>query len=129
MFEHFRIQHIPSLIVASTINFGGIWPLFDARGAMLEFGFLPRIADPSSSAPIFQVGNARTTAIGLITFLFYSRQQFEVVDTIMAITGAYCGLIDSYVVWREGRPRQAIFRLVSSGFLSACGFWGLTAGR
>ncbi|KAI0097648.1 hypothetical protein GGR51DRAFT_577936 [Nemania sp. FL0031] len=129
MFENFRLQHIPGLIVASSMTFGGIWPLFDAHGAMSEFGFPQRIASAPPTAPVFQVGNARTTTIGLLTFFYYARQQYEIVDTIMTITGAYCGLLDSYIVWREGRPRHAIFRLVSSGFLSAWGFWGLTAGR
>ncbi|KAI0969298.1 hypothetical protein F4678DRAFT_439959 [Xylaria arbuscula] len=129
MFDVLYLKHIPALIVASTMTFGGMWPLFNAKDAMLEFGFPRRIATTHTAAPVFKVGNARTTVIGLLTFYFYYRGQLDVVDVIMAITGAYCGVIDSYVVWREGKPRQALFRLVSSGFLSACGFWGLTASR
>ncbi|KAH8160433.1 hypothetical protein CIB48_g7830 [Xylaria polymorpha] len=96
---------------------------------MLDFGLPPRIANTPAVAPGFKAGNARTTVIGFLTFFFYFRNQLEVVDTILAITGAYCGLVDSYVVWKEGNPRFAAFRLVSSGLLSACGLWGLTAGR
>ncbi|KAI0866726.1 hypothetical protein F4860DRAFT_1052 [Xylaria cubensis] len=125
----FKFRYIPALIVASTMTFGGMWPLVDPRGSMLEFGLPPRIANAPAAAPVFKSGNARTTVIGLLTFFFYAQNQLEVVDTIMAITGAYCGLVDSYVVWKEGNPRQAVFRFMSSGFLSACGFWGLTAGR
>ncbi|KAI0433994.1 hypothetical protein F5Y09DRAFT_19266 [Xylaria sp. FL1042] len=126
MFEIHYLKHIPALIVASTMTFGGLWPFFNAKTALLEFGFPRRIAAAPAAAPVFMVGNARTTVIGLLTFYFYSRYQFEVVDTIMAIAGAYCGVIDSYAVWREGNSRKAAFRLASSGFLSACGFWGLT---
>ncbi|KAI1313572.1 hypothetical protein F5Y03DRAFT_337037 [Xylaria venustula] len=129
MFELLHLKHIPALIVASAMTFGGMWPLFNARDAMLEFRFPQHIATTRAAAPVFKVGNARTTVIGLLTFYFYYRGQLDVVDVILAITGAYCGAIDSYVVWREGKPRQALFRLVSSGFLSACGFWGLTASR
>ena len=129
MFPHFHLMHIPALFVAFTMTFGGMWPLFNARAAMLEFGLPRRIANTRGTTAVFQVGNARTTVIGLLVFHFYFRNQFAVVDTIMAITGAYCGLIDSYVVWREGNAEKALFRLVSSGFLSAWGYWGLTAGR
>ncbi|KAJ3570542.1 hypothetical protein NPX13_g5695 [Xylaria arbuscula] len=110
------------------MTFGGMWSLFNARDSMLEFGLPRRIANIRGTASVFQVGNARTTVIGLLVFYFYLRNQFAVVDTIMAITGAYCGLIDSYVVWREGNGKKALFRLLSSGVLSAWGYWGLTAG-
>ncbi|KAI1426750.1 hypothetical protein F5Y12DRAFT_255415 [Xylaria sp. FL1777] len=129
MFEISYVKHIPALIVASTMTFGGMWSLFHASDAALEFGFPRRIAATPAVAPVFTVGNARTTTIGLLTFIFYARNQLDVVDTIMAVTGAYCGLVDSYVVWKEGNPRKAAFRLASSGFLSACGFFGLTASR
>ncbi|KAI0476888.1 hypothetical protein F4859DRAFT_66742 [Xylaria cf. heliscus] len=127
MFEHFTLRHIPALIAGSTMAFGGLWPLFNARGAMLEFGLPARIADTSAAAPVMVINSARTTIIGALILLFYSRGQFEIVDTIVAVTGAYAGLVDSYVVWKEGSPRQAIFRLVSSGLISASGLAGWTA--
>ncbi|KAI3390485.1 hypothetical protein diail_9513 [Diaporthe ilicicola] len=96
---------------------------------MLEFGFPARIADAPAAAPVMVVGQARTTAIGLLVFLFYFRSQWNLIDTVMAVTGAYAGLVDSYVVWKEGNPRQAVFRLLSSGFLSAWGYAGWTAPR
>lgn len=109
------------------MTFGGMWPIFDARGAILEFGFPARIADTPAAAPVMVIGSARTTCIGLLVFLFYSRNQLDLVDQVMAVIGAYAGLVDSYVVWKEGRPRKAVFRLVSSWLLAAWGFAGLTA--
>lgn len=129
MLANIHLRHAPALLVASTMTFGGMWSLFDPRGSMHEFGFPSRIATTPAAAPVFQTGNARTTVIGLLTFYFYARDQLSVVDVILAVTGAYCGLLDSYVVWREGNPKKAAFRLVSSGFLSVCGLWGVTAGR
>ncbi|KAI1752839.1 hypothetical protein F4782DRAFT_529952 [Xylaria castorea] len=123
-----EFRHIPALIFACIMTFGGMWPLLDPSGSMLEFGLPPHIAHAAAAARAFKSGNARTTVIGLLVFFFYIRNQLEVVDTIMAITWAYCGLVDSYVLWEEGNPRQAAVRLVSSGSLPACGFWGLTAG-
>lgn len=108
--------------------FGGMWPMVDPRGAMRDFGFPDRIADKPEAAPVMVTGNARTTVLGILMLLFYSRGQFGILDTFLAVTGAYAGVVDSYVVWREGRPRQAVFRLLSSGFLSVWGVLGWTAG-
>lgn len=73
------------------------------------------------------IGQARTTCIGLLVFLFYLRNQLDAVDTVMAVTGAYAGFVDSYVVWKEGNPRMAVFRLISSGLIAAWGCAGWTA--
>jgi hypothetical protein len=129
MFDHFTLRHIPALIAGSTMAFGGLWPLWDARGAMLEFGFPARIADVPQAAPVMAVGNARTSALGFAMLLLYSRNQFDAVDTILAVIGFWAGAVDCYVVYKEGQPRQAIFRLVSSWLLAAAGYAGWTAAR
>ncbi|KAH8895975.1 hypothetical protein GQ53DRAFT_743904 [Thozetella sp. PMI_491] len=123
-----ELRHGPALFSAFTMTFGGIWAFFDAPAAMAEFGFPAHIAGSSAAAPVMVTGNARTTIIGALMFIFYFRGQLEAVDTILALTGAYAGLVDSYIVWREGMPGKALFRLVASWMLSACGFVGLTAG-
>ncbi|KAI0200754.1 hypothetical protein F4808DRAFT_150803 [Astrocystis sublimbata] len=124
-----KLNHVPALIVATTMTFGGLYSLLNPHGTLSEFGFPPRIAETPAAASPFKVGNVRTTVIGLLTYIFYFRNQLEVVDTILAVTGAYCGLVDSLLVWKEGNKQKAVFRLVSSGFLAACGFLGATAGR
>ncbi|ROV95113.1 hypothetical protein VSDG_05864 [Cytospora chrysosperma] len=112
MFEQLALRHIPALFVASTMTFGGVWPIFNARGAMLEFGFPSHIASVPAAAPVMVIGQVRTTVIGLLVFLHYSRNQLDVVDTIMAITGAYAGLLDSYV------KRTALAAVFLIGFLA-----------
>ncbi|KAH8755788.1 hypothetical protein F5883DRAFT_504500 [Diaporthe sp. PMI_573] len=129
MFGGFELRHILGLIVASTMTFGGTWPLFDARGAMLEFGLPARIADTPAASPVMVINGVRTTIIGLLVFTFYSRNQLDLVDLVMAVTGTYAGLVDSYVVWKEGNSRKAVFRLVSSGLLAAWGWAGWTSPR
>ncbi|RYP41590.1 hypothetical protein DL767_000932 [Monosporascus sp. MG133] len=129
MFEHFELRHIPALFTATVMTFGGMWSFFDPRGAMLEFGFPDRIAGTPAAAAVMHINNARTTAFGMCMYTFYFRRELAACDTILAILGAYGGLVDSYVVWREGNPRKAAFRLLSSGLLSAVGFAGWTAGR
>ncbi|KAK7753791.1 hypothetical protein SLS62_004156 [Diatrype stigma] len=103
------------------MTFGGMWSFLDARGAMLEFGLPERIAGTPAAAAVMHINNARTTVFGLCMYTFYFRRNLAACDTILAILGAYAGLVDSYVVWREGNPRKAAFRLVSSGLLSAVG--------
>ncbi|ROW10659.1 hypothetical protein VPNG_05110 [Cytospora leucostoma] len=129
MFEQFSLRHIPAVIdsTASTMTLGGIWPMLNPSGAMREFGFPSRIANAPAAAPVMVTGQVRTTAIGLLVSIFYCQGRLDVVDTVMAVTGAYAGLVDSYVVWREGGgPPMALFRLVSSGLIAAWGFAGLT---
>lgn len=110
------------------MTFGGMWPLYNAQAAILEFGLPAHVASAPAAAPVMVIGQVRTTVIGLLVFLFYSRDQLEVVDTIMAVTGAYAGVVDAYVVWKEGNARQAAFRLISSGLIAAWGYAGWTAG-
>lgn len=129
MFEHFEPRHIPALFAATVMTFGGMWSFLDARGAMLEFGLPERIASTPAAAAVMHINNARTTVFGMCMYAFYFRRDLAACDTILAILGAYAGLVDSYVVWKEGNPRKAAFRLVSSGLLSAVGFAGWTAGR
>ncbi|KAI4863102.1 hypothetical protein F4820DRAFT_450320 [Hypoxylon rubiginosum] len=129
MIDHFELRHVPVLFTATAMTFGGMWSYFDARGAMLEFGLPDRIASTPSAAAVMHINNARTTVIGLCMYTLYFRRELAACDTILAILGAYAGLVDSYVVWREGNPRKAAFRLISSGLLSAVGFAGWTAGR
>ncbi|KAI0160763.1 hypothetical protein GGR57DRAFT_391778 [Xylariaceae sp. FL1272] len=108
--------------------FGGLWPMFDSRGAMRDFGFPNRIANSPEAAPVMVTGNVRTTVVGILMLLFYSRGQMDILDTFMAVCGAYAGLVDSYIVWREGNGRQAVFRLISSWLISAWGMLGWTEG-
>ncbi|KAM7189341.1 hypothetical protein V8F33_010120 [Rhypophila sp. PSN 637] len=124
----FSLRHIPALFQASTTTFGGIWPLFNARGAILEFGFPERVAGEPATHPIMAIGMARTTVLGLLLFLFYFRGQYREVDTLMAVMGFYVGIVDSWFVWKEtGLLGWPAFRLVASWFFGAWGLAGMTA--
>ncbi|KAK8015237.1 hypothetical protein PG990_008533 [Apiospora arundinis] len=128
MFDDFELRHIPALFTATVMTFGGMWSYLDPRAAMLEFGFPDRIASAPAAAAIMHINNARTTVLGMCMYTLYFSRQRVACDTILAILGAYAGLVDSYVVWKEGNPRKAAFRLASSWLLSAVGFAGWTAG-
>src|SRR4051812_19543798 len=119
--------HIPVLVQATATTFGGMWPLWNARGAMLEFGWPARVAETPETHLVMAQGQSRTTILGLLTFIFYFRGQYEDDDTLLAVIGFYTGVVDSYVVWRAGKPATAAFRLVASWAFAACGLAGLTA--
>ena len=122
----FSLRHTPALIVIFTTVFGGLWPMFDAKGAMLEFGFPLYLAESPLTAPVMVHAESRTMILGLITALFYIRRQYAEVDTILAIWGGYAGIVDTYQVWTLGGERGwAVFRLVSSWLISLSGIGGL----
>jgi len=121
------LRHTPALLVILTTTFGALWPMFDAKAAMLEFGFPLHLAESPLTAPIMVHAESRTMILGLITALFYIRRQYAEVDTILAIWGAYAGLVDTYQVWTLGDHGWAVFRLVSSWAIALSGAGGLTA--
>ncbi|KAK4190674.1 hypothetical protein QBC35DRAFT_489430 [Podospora australis] len=123
----FSPRHIPAIILATTSAFGGIWPMFNAEKAMLEFGFPRKVAQAPETRPVMVNGQARTTILGALAFIFYFQGKFVEVDTIMAVFGLYAGVVDSYLVWKGGGPQKAVFRLAASWFLGVCGVAGLTA--
>lgn len=129
MFKHFELRHVPTLFAATMMTFGGMWSFFDPRAAMLAFGLPDRVAATLGAATVMHINNARTTVLGMCLYTLYFRRQLAACDVILAILGAYAGVVDSYVVWKEGNPRKAVFRLANSWLLSAAGFAGWTAGR
>ncbi|KAK0658893.1 hypothetical protein QBC41DRAFT_331822 [Cercophora samala] len=127
MSHPFSLRHIPALILAASSTFGGIWPVFNAEGAMLEFGFPPNVAQAPETQPVMVQGQSRTTIIGLLAFIFYFRGRFAELDTIMTVYGFYAGILDSYIVYKGGNSRWALFRLAASWVFGFCGIAGLTA--
>jgi Domain of unknown function (DUF4267) len=128
MFEAFTLWHIPPLLVATLITFGGTMPFFNAEYAILEFGLPKRIAISKPAQSIMMLSSARITAIGLALFTFYFQEKFASMDTMLSILG-YVGLVDGYVCWLEGVPSKAIFRFTSGAFIAAWGWFGMTGGE
>lgn len=127
MSDQFNPRHVPALFTATVMTFGGLWSYWDPRAAMREFGLPDRIASAPAAAAVMHLHNARTTVLGLCLYALYFARRGAACDTVLAILGAYAGAVDSYVVWREGNPHKAAFRLASSWLLSAAGFAGWTA--
>jgi Domain of unknown function (DUF4267) len=128
MFANFALRHVPPLLVATALTFGGLMPFFNAEYAILEFGLLKRITISKPAQSIMIVSSARITAIGLALFTFYYQEKFAAVDTILAILG-YVGLVDGYVCWHEDVRNKAAFRTISGALIAAWGWFGMTAGH
>lgn len=128
MFEHFVLRHIPPLLVATITTFGGTMPLFNPEGALKEFGFPERIVASKAARPVMVTQSARTSCLGLGLLLLYANNQLAAMDIVFASMG-WIGLIDWYVLWKEGLPGQAAFRAISTGLIAGWGLLGMTAGR
>ncbi|KAI1363323.1 hypothetical protein F5Y08DRAFT_245271 [Xylaria arbuscula] len=129
MFERFALRHIPALFVASVTLIGVLWPIFNPRRSPLEFGFPAHIVESPTAAPVMLVVQVRTTTIGLVMFMLYSRGQMDVLDLIIAVFGLTARVVDSYAVWKQGNTRKAVYRLVVSWTLAGCGLSSMTAGH
>ncbi|KAK3314972.1 hypothetical protein B0H66DRAFT_328836 [Apodospora peruviana] len=127
LLSNFHITHIPALLAATTTTLGGLWPIFSPQSSMLEFGFPAHIATSPAAHPVMVSASARTTVLGLLTWMYYLGGQYEVVDTILAVFGFYAGVVDGIVVWKTGNRGKAVFRVVGSGVIGVCGAVGLTA--
>ncbi|KAI2608788.1 uncharacterized protein GGS25DRAFT_290766 [Hypoxylon fragiforme] len=128
MFEHFKARHIPPLFIACAMAFGGLMPIFNPEGALVEFGFPEYFADDPLTFPVMVSQSVRTTAVGLIMLVFYAQNKLAEIDTVMAVGCTYIGVMDCYVLWSD-RQGMALFRLICGLAIGAWGFAGLTRGR
>ena len=58
-------------------------------------------------------------------FIFYAQRRFDVLDTFLIVNGAYLGLVDCYILWKEGLPSAGVFRLLGSSVFAVLGVIGL----
>jgi hypothetical protein len=127
MFDNFTPSHIPALFVATALTFGGMVPIFNAKSAIREMGFPPRLHNSKEAQSIMTLGMGRTTVIGMALYTFYFQDKFAEVDTLLTILGAYLGAIDAYVCVKEGVPGKAVFRGSSGAVIAAIGWFGMTS--
>ena len=121
------LHQVPGLLVAATQVFGGQASLFNPRWCISEYGLPDRIADSAAAQTIMIVSGGRTSTIGIIMFVFHIQQKYEEFDTVLAILGAYVGLIDGYVAWIEGFPQKTAFRLTAGLLIAMWGGFGMHA--
>ncbi|KAF4470252.1 efflux pump antibiotic resistance [Fusarium albosuccineum] len=125
--SNFSPLHIPPLVIATGFTLGGgLLPLWNSSRAMREYGLPERfVASKQAHTPFILYGN-RTSIIGAALWIFYFRQDYRSVDTIMSLL-FWAGAADGYLCWKEGVPGRALFRFTSSLFVAGWGLLGLTS--
>jgi hypothetical protein len=83
MFNSFNLCHIPSLLVASSLTFGGMLPLTHPAASIRYMGFPAQIYSSSAAHTIMTLGMCRTTVIGLALWTSYLQGKLDEVDTLL----------------------------------------------
>lgn len=128
MLRHFKVTHLLPLAVATLHASGGlISPLIDSKGAILMFGLPERVAESPAAQTVFASGSIRTSAFGVLVWVFYLQRKLEAVDTVHLVMGTFLGLADSYVCWLAGVPGHAAFKATAGLLIAGWGAAGLTS--
>lgn len=128
MLPHFRLLHLFPLAMATTHAVGGlIWPLLDPKSSILMYGLPERVAESPVAQSVFLSGSIRTSAFGVLVWVFYLQHKFKEVDTINLVMGIWLGFADSYVLWLEGVPGQAVFKATAGLLIAGWGAAGMTS--
>lgn len=126
--SHFKLPHLLPLAVATLHAAGGLfWPLIDPEGSILMFGLPQRVAESPAAQTIFASGPIRTSAFGVLVWLFYLQGKLEEVDNVHLVMGIWLGLEDSFVCWMAGLPGQAVFKATAGLLIAGWGTAGLTS--
>ncbi|KAK1703555.1 uncharacterized protein BDZ83DRAFT_595239 [Colletotrichum acutatum] len=120
-------RHIFPLFVATTTTFGGLLALFNPTGSIKAFGLPDRIASSPTAHATFSLSSARTSVIGLLIYTFHARGDFRAIDSVLLISGFYCGIVDGYVCYKEGESGKGLFRVLSSWAVGLYGGLGITS--
>ncbi|KAL2284701.1 hypothetical protein FJTKL_08785 [Diaporthe vaccinii] len=128
MLRHFKLPHLLPLAVATAHAVGGlVSPLVDAEGAILMFGLPQPIAESPAAQIVFPSGSIRTSAFGVLVWVFYLQRKLDEVDTVNLVMGIWLGLADAYVCWMAGVPSQATFKATAGLLIAGWGAAGLTS--
>lgn len=118
-------MHIPPLLIATGLTYGGTIPFWKPAAAIREFGLSEGFAQSQPAQQSFVIGGARVSIIGVAMWIFYLQGKLPEVDTMMTLM-AYMGAVDGYVCWKEGVARTGAFRAAVGFILGAWGWFGLT---
>lgn len=128
MIRHFKLPHLLPLAMATAHAIGGlVWPLVDPKGSILMFGLPERVAESPAAQTVFASGSIRTSAFGVLVWVFYLQRKLKEVDTVNLIMGIWLGFADSYVCWLEGVHGQAVFKATAGMLIAGWGAAGMTS--
>ncbi|RYP21423.1 hypothetical protein DL767_009276 [Monosporascus sp. MG133] len=129
MLDNFSWRHIPALLAATPMLFGGLFHgLAKPKEALLTYGMSPTIANTHEAQIVYYGHTIRTSTLGLLIFAFYLQDNLAAVDMTMAIMGAYCGIADVLLLWNYGNRSKVPVRFLNILAIAVWGFAGMTAG-
>ncbi len=121
----FHLLHVPGLLVASLITYGGTKPILYPAAAVIEFGLPQSIADQPAAYPGFMSYGACVSIIGMSMWIFYLRGNLAAVDTMLSSI-LYLGAVEAYVFYLHGIPEGVIFRATAGVLIGGWGLLGMT---
>lgn len=125
----FQLKHIWPLFVGIVPGVLGItYPVLNVRAAVIEYGFPARIADSKEVQAVWITQSIRTSALSVLMLVFYSQGKLAEIDTIFTIMGPWLGMVDGYMILKEGgNKRMGWFKFAVGVFMTAWGWSGFTA--
>lgn len=127
----FSWPHLPPLVVATGLLFGGILPLLGpshAASAIALYGLPARIASSLEAQTVMAIYGAKCVGLGLGTWVLYWQGDLHAVDTLTAVSGL-TALLDGWACWREGVLGTAVFRITTGILVGGWGVLGITEGK
>ena len=129
MIDHFSWRHIPALLSATPMFFGGLFHgLFRTQDAIRIWGMKERVSQSREAQMVYYGHTMRTSTMGLLLFALYIQGNLTGVDTAMVVLGGYCGIADVLIIWNHGNRGVIPVRLLSVLCIAAWGLAGMTAG-
>lgn len=114
MLDHFSWRHIPALLSATPMFFGGLFHgLLKPKAALLTWGMTEETARSREAQVVYYGHTVRTSTLGLLVFALYLQGNLSGVDTSMVIMGDYCGIADVILIWKHGNQKVIPVRLLS----------------
>ncbi|KAI1122482.1 hypothetical protein F5Y10DRAFT_74926 [Nemania abortiva] len=113
MFEILYSRGVSALLAGLTLIFEGFAVFYDARRAMFNLGFSPRVACSPAAVPPMMAYGLRTIMTGVLIVIFYFQRKFAAADTVVLTNISYAGWVEGYLIWREGNGGKAMVRIVT----------------
>lgn len=121
MFQNFRLNHIPALLVAAALCYPTIAAIFISPSAVLKGnGFPPHIADSEEAWLVDAAGNARMLCLGGLMFYFYRHGDYRVLDTFLA-SASTIGIVECFALWDIGNRTILVLRFIVLFVVSVLG--------
>ncbi|KAJ4223398.1 hypothetical protein NW759_006032 [Fusarium solani] len=112
MFQNFRYNHIPALLLAAALCYPSIAAVFLSPSVVLtSYGFPPHIANSEGAWVVDAAANARMLCLGGLMFCFYRRGDYRVLDTFLA-SASTIGIVECIALWDIGNRTILVLRFV-----------------